>query len=366
MSPASLRKYHSHLTPSLPSKPVDPPEPTHKQKHKHRRSRKTSESSRVPKSAPDESKQRTEESDRWRQSTRSLGSYTSVSSSSRSESRNSSNSSHPFGVPEIQEYIQSDSGGAIPGPKVFRSQTSVRSDIPRYGVFGEDILDGDNMYYNLPKRNSPSPSGCFNRSQILTGNKLSLSSSPTSGTLSSSSRLSNYTQSSFISVPPMISAFDKIISNTLPTYLKMSALFGSLVQEQASMVEELFNTQRDFLLSSCRGVYESTGSGPGQANQITLITEFADKHNKSSCADQLFYISSTITTMGWVVISPNPVKFIKTKYEQGHQYVERIMAGVQGTEKSFIKAWVDSWLDLIGEVTFYVSEYHPQGVKWNS
>ena len=30
--------------------------------------------------------------------------------------------------------------------------------------------------------------------------------------------------------------------------------------------------------------------------------------NKSSCADQLFYISSTITTMGWVVISPNPVK----------------------------------------------------------
>ena len=54
-------------------------------------------------------------------------------------------SSHPFAVPgEGEGYVKSDTGGAIPGPKVPRNGSS-RSDIPNFGVMGEDI-DPRNIY----------------------------------------------------------------------------------------------------------------------------------------------------------------------------------------------------------------------------
>ena len=39
---------------------------------------------------------------------------------------------------EEERYVKSDTGGAIPGPKVPRSGSS-RSDIPNFGVLGDDI-----------------------------------------------------------------------------------------------------------------------------------------------------------------------------------------------------------------------------------
>ena len=54
-------------------------------------------------------------------------------------------SSHPFAVPgEEERYVRSDTGGAIPGPKVPRSGSS-RSDIPNFGVLGNEI-DPRNIY----------------------------------------------------------------------------------------------------------------------------------------------------------------------------------------------------------------------------
>jgi hypothetical protein len=48
-------------------------------------------------------------------------------------------SSHPFAVPgEGDGYVKSATGGAITGPKVSRHGSS-RSDIPNFGILGDDI-----------------------------------------------------------------------------------------------------------------------------------------------------------------------------------------------------------------------------------
>jgi hypothetical protein len=48
-------------------------------------------------------------------------------------------SSHPFAVPGSDDgYVRSATGGAIPGPKVPRNGSS-RSDIPNFGILGDDI-----------------------------------------------------------------------------------------------------------------------------------------------------------------------------------------------------------------------------------
>ena len=79
----------------------------------------------------------------------------------------------------------------------------------------------------------------------------------------------------FQSEPPMVLAYNEIISTNLALYLRNSAAIGSLVSRQASMVETLFQLQRQFLLSSCRGNLPNAGSGPSQAEFITKIQKFA-------------------------------------------------------------------------------------------
>ena len=73
----------------------------------------------------------------------------------------------------------------------------------------------------------------------------------------------------------MLLAYNEIISTNLALYLRNSAAIGSLVSRQASMVETLFQLQRQFLLSSCRGNLPNAGSGPSQAEFITKIQKFA-------------------------------------------------------------------------------------------
>ena len=118
------------------------------------------------------------------------------------------------------------------------------------------------------------------------------------------------------------------------------------------MVESLFQSQREFLVSSCRGAMPSAGCGPSQAATINLIQHFAKKNvgleigalilclqSSSFFYHHLCYISDTIGALGWVVISPYPAKvtcciiqkytfaqFIRDQYEFGHKHVKVILS----------------------------------------
>ena len=106
----------------------------------------------------------------------------------------------------------------------------------------------------------------------------------------------------------MVLAYNEIISTHLALYLRNSAAIGSQVHSQARMVETLFQLQRQFLVSSCRGTMPNAGTGPSQAEFITKIQKYAMDHKQSSYKRHLDYIASTITAMGWVVIQKNPAE----------------------------------------------------------
>ena len=106
----------------------------------------------------------------------------------------------------------------------------------------------------------------------------------------------------------MVLAYNEIITTNLRNYLRNSAALGSQVHTQAKMVETLFQLQRQFLLSSCRGTMPNAGSGPSQAEFITKIQKYAMDHKQSSYRKHLDYIASTITALGWVVIQKNPAE----------------------------------------------------------
>jgi len=166
--------------------------------------------------------------------------------------------------------------------------------------------------------------------------------------------------------PEMVTAYNCLLRTHLTSYLKSSAALGDLVHEQAVMVESLFHSQRDFLLSSCRGNIPSSGSGPSQAASINSIQNFAKRHASSFLHHHLFYISDTIAALGWVVIAPYPAKFIRDKYENGHRHISAILSRDRPFHRdTFTKPWISSWLDLVGELEIYVNHFHPGGLKWN-
>ena len=70
-------------------------------------------------------------------------------------------------------------------------------------------------------------------------------------------------------------AYQRLMSSQLGAFLRNSAAIGSLVSAQALMVETLFQLQRQFLVSSCRGHVANAGTGPSQAEAINKIQKFA-------------------------------------------------------------------------------------------
>ena len=78
----------------------------------------------------------------------------------------------------------------------------------------------------------------------------------------------------------MIEAFDQLIGDSVMTYVKVSNDLNRDVGHQATIVEALFRTQRDFLLSSVGTRSPSAGAGPLQVsndrpidNPVVYITQ---------------------------------------------------------------------------------------------
>ena len=74
----------------------------------------------------------------------------------------------------------------------------------------------------------------------------------------------------------MVSAYDDLVRTAVAAYARASGEIGADVRRQAELVEDLFHSQREFLLSSCRGRSPSAaGTGPEQANRMRDVKAMA-------------------------------------------------------------------------------------------
>ena len=74
----------------------------------------------------------------------------------------------------------------------------------------------------------------------------------------------------------MVAAYDDLVRTAVAAYARASGEIGADVRRQAELVEDLFHSQREFLLSSCRGRSPSAaGTGPEQANRMRDVKAMA-------------------------------------------------------------------------------------------
>jgi hypothetical protein len=114
---------------------------------------------------------------------------------------------------------------------------------------------------------------------------------------------------------------------------------------QASLVQNLFEIQREFLLISSghgfsdpfpqivggghssafsRPVAPPVGSGPAQAAKMREIKTFAARHAYSPYAPHLHFVADTIGALGWVVAGDRPSHFIRESYDGGKHHVKHV------------------------------------------
>lgn len=171
-------------------------------------------------------------------------------------------------------------------------------------------------------------------------------------------------------IPDMVEAYDKIIAYTVRTYVHLSGSIGSDVLEQAQQIRELFITQREFLLASCKNRTPSViGTGPIQAGKMKEAREFARKNEDSPFSPHLHFISETVGAMGWVVMGNKPCVFIRESYDNGKHHVraiKKIMSreSSRSSRHSIHADWIKAWQEVILDLEAFVREYHPHGLVW--
>ena len=119
----------------------------------------------------------------------------------------------------------------------------------------------------------------------------------------------------------------------ISNYVSITDAIGQDVRRQAQMVKNLFEIQREFILTSTghdisdrdhRHLTNPLGSGPAQAGKMREIKGFASRHSYSPNAAHLYFISDTIGTLGWVVSGDRPSHFVRESYDGGKHHVKNI------------------------------------------
>ena len=134
-------------------------------------------------------------------------------------------------------------------------------------------------------------------------------------------------------LPESVVSYDNLILGPLEQYLQFSNAIGQDVRRQAQMVKNLFEIQREFVLTSTghdvndrdhRHLTSPMGSGPAQASKMREIKAFASRHAYSPNAAHLYFISDTVGTLGWVVAGDRPSYFVREAYDSGKHHVKNI------------------------------------------
>lgn len=277
-------------------------------------------------------------------------------SSSTESLRSARYSQHPFAVPgEKSDQRSPDRTGFL--PKMGHSKNNDR--------FRSSSLSPATMSRSSSRKGSGTSAYTISRNS--TGSAIAFP------TLKSAQLISPVTTPRPVSenrIPDMVEAYDKIIAYTVRTYVHLSGSIGSDVLEQAQQIRELFITQREFLLASCKNRTPSViGTGPIQAGKMKEAREFARKNEDSPFSPHLHFISETVGAMGWVVMGNKPCVFIRESYDNGKHHVraiKKIMSreSSRSSRHSIHADWIKAWQEVILDLEAFVREYHPHGLVW--
>lgn len=68
--------------------------------------------------------------------------------------------------------------------------------------------------------------------------------------------------------------------------------------------------------------------------------------------------------MGWIVVSPTPVPYVKEMSDAAQFYANRVLKEFKEKDPNHVE-WVKQWMKVLSELQAYVKQYHTTGLTWS-
>ncbi|KAI8077299.1 adenylate cyclase associated N terminal-domain-containing protein [Gilbertella persicaria] len=164
---------------------------------------------------------------------------------------------------------------------------------------------------------------------------------------------------------------DAAINASLEKYIALSQELGDVVAEQALLVKQAVDAERDIIHMSALAQKPDMTSPtfmkilePIQKSLGSII-EIKDANRPSPMFNHLSTVAEGIPALGWFTCEPTPVPFIRDMKDAAQFYSNRVVKEWKEKEPKHVE-WSHAFLALLESLAIYVKENFPTGLTWNA
>lgn len=175
-------------------------------------------------------------------------------------------------------------------------------------------------------------------------------------------------------LPESIEDFDAFLKSSVEKYAKLSQQLGGLIAEQAAKVVQGFAEERKFLLISSKAKKPNlSASDDMEAYQALLkpineslmaVVEIKEANRGSAVSNQLSAVADGIMMLAWVTDEAKPHKHVENTLGSAQYYGNRVIKDNKDRDQTQID-WIQSFLGIFKDLTEYIQQHFPSGIKWN-
>ncbi|CAO3653131.1 unnamed protein product [Cunninghamella echinulata] len=171
-------------------------------------------------------------------------------------------------------------------------------------------------------------------------------------------------------IPIQLQKQDDIIGEAVDKYIKLSQKIGDVVAEQAIIVTEAIQAQREFIFISTLS-QKPDMSSPTFAKlfaplnkAITDMEAIKDKHRGHPLFNHLSLVGAAGSAFAWFAFAPTPVPHVREMKDSAQFYSNRVIKEFKEKDTLHVE-WARAFLNIIEQLAVYVKEVYPTGLTWN-
>eukprot|EP01089_Gocevia_fonbrunei_P012965 TRINITY_DN319_c0_g1_i2.p1 TRINITY_DN319_c0_g1~~TRINITY_DN319_c0_g1_i2.p1 ORF type:complete len:283 (-),score=73.94 TRINITY_DN319_c0_g1_i2:661-1509(-) len=168
-----------------------------------------------------------------------------------------------------------------------------------------------------------------------------------------------------------VAAYDELVASTIDKYVTFSSSIDPIVKQQADLVKQAANAQRQFLQVASQskkpGQNELAALLKGTSELMEKIADLRNKNRAHKMFNWLSAVSEGITAFGWVAVEPTPGPFVNEGRASSEFYSNKILMEFKTKEGGDLQRnWVGAWNGYLKELFNYIKQHHTTGVTWNA
>jgi len=165
-----------------------------------------------------------------------------------------------------------------------------------------------------------------------------------------------------------VQEFEDLISQYITPYVDLSAKIGDDVHEQAKLVLNAVNAQRD-LLKVAASSKKPSDAAFGKLFQPTAdlcqqIVQLKESKRSSKSINNLSAVAEGIPALSWVSVSPTPGPFVAEMRGSSEFWSNRILKDFKGKDQTQVD-WVTAFNGFLKDLQPYIKKSHTTGLTWN-